>query len=194
MTVSDNSVVFLEGKRLYLRPSCKEDVPYFLVWINDEEVRQYLNRQVPLTEAEEVEHLEESRKKKNNVFLVIIDKKSKRPIGCMGLHDIDWKDRRATTGAVIGDKRFWNRGYGTEAKMLLLNYAFNTLNLRKICSAVLSFNKRSQTYNRKCGYRVEGVLKKQVFINGAYCDFVMMGLFKEDWLPLWEKFKKKGRL
>jgi len=38
------------------------------------------------------------------------------------------------------------------------------------------------------------VLKKQVFISGSYCDLVMMGLFKEDWMPLWEKFKKKGRL
>ena len=60
MTAADNSVVFLKGKRLYLRPACKEDVPYFLIWLNDEEVRLYLNRQVPLTEAEEIEHLEES--------------------------------------------------------------------------------------------------------------------------------------
>jgi RimJ/RimL family protein N-acetyltransferase len=78
--------------------------------------------------------------------------------------------------------------------MLLLNYAFNTLNMRKICSAVFAFNGRSQAYNRKCGYRVEGVSKKHVFVRGNYCDLVMMALFKEDWQPLWEKFKKRGRL
>ncbi len=61
----------------------------------------------------------------------------------MGIHRINWKDRTATTGAVIGEKAYWDKGYGSEAKMLVLDYAFNMLNLRKICSQVLAFNKRS---------------------------------------------------
>ena len=74
--------------------------------------------------------------------------------------------------------------------MLLLNYAFNTLNLRKIVSRVVSFNRRSKAYSEKCGYKVEGVLKKDIFKDGEYHDLICMAVFKDDWLPLWEKFRK----
>jgi RimJ/RimL family protein N-acetyltransferase len=188
-------IVFLAGKRVYLRPPMKEDVPLFLKWMNDEEVNQYLVAFLPFMEADETEWLENLHKNKNeNITLVIVHRKTGRAIGTIGLHRISWKDRRGTTGAVIGEKRFRNKGYGSEAKMLFLNYAFNTLNLRKICSTVLGFNKRSVRYSEKCGYRVEGVLKSHIFKRGEYQDEIHMAVFREDWLPLWKKFQKTGSL
>ncbi len=83
------------------------------------------------------------------------------------------------------------QGYGTEAKMLLLDYAFNTLNLRKVCSTVLAFNGRSQRYNEKCGYVVEGVQKAQVFRDGSYHDLILMAVFRDDWLPVWREYQKQ---
>ncbi len=189
------TVVFLKGKHVYLRPPMKEDIPLFLKWMNDEEVNQYLMAFLPLTEADEMEWLESlSKKKSESITLVIVHAKSGRAIGTMGLHRISWKDRRGTTGAVIGEKKFRNKGYGSEAKMLFLNYAFNTLNLRKICSSVLGFNARSVAYSKKCGYKVEGTLKSHIFKNGEYQDEIHMAVFKEDWLPLWKKFRKTGKL
>lgn len=190
----DQEVVFLRGRRVYLRPPTKEDIPLFLRWMNDSEVNQYLAVFLPTTEADESEWLDRLHRTKNEqVVLVIVDTNNHKPIGLMGIHDISWKDRRATTGAVIGEKSYWGQGYGTEAKMLLLNYAFNTLNLRKIGSRVYGFNKRSRAYSEKCGYKVEAVLKQEVFKNGKYHDLVLMAVFKEDWLPLWEKFRRTGR-
>ncbi len=113
-------------------------------------------------------------------------------IGTMGLHDVSWKDRVATTGALIGEKAYWGQGYGTDAKMTLLDYAFNTLNLRKICSSVLEFNERSLRYNLHCGYRVEGRRKQQHFHNGRYWDEILLGLFQEDWQPVWERYRETG--
>lgn len=165
----NRDIMFLKGRRIYLRPPTKEDIPLFLKWTNDREVNQYLSMFLPVTEIDETEWLNDLQKKKNeNITLVIVHAKSGRPIGTMGLHRIDWKDRRGTTGALIGEKKFQNKGYGTEAKMLFLDYAFNTLNLRKICSTVLGFNGRSVAYSKKCGYHVEGVLKSHVFKNGEY--------------------------
>jgi RimJ/RimL family protein N-acetyltransferase len=190
-----NDVTFLRGKRLYLRPPTKEDIPCFLRWINDPEVNCYLSKFLPVTEADEIEWLDRLHKNKNEeIVLVIVTAKNGQPIGTMGIHHINWKDRIATTGAMIGERAFWGKGYGSEAKMLLLNYAFNTLNLRKVCSLVLSFNKRSQAYSEKCGYKVEGVLKQHVFKNGRYWDLVNLAVFKRNWLPLWEKFCKTGRV
>jgi RimJ/RimL family protein N-acetyltransferase len=192
--VSDR-IVFLQGKRIYLRPPSKDDIPLFLRWINDPEVNQYLGGYLPMMEADEIEWLERIHKnKEKDMVFVLVDDKTNRPIGLMGLHGISWKDGTATTGAVIGEKLYWGKGCGTEAKMLLLNYAFNSLNLRKICSLVLSFNGRSQAYSQKCGYKVEGRLTKHIFKNGKFWDVIQMAIFKSDWLPKWETFQKTGKL
>jgi RimJ/RimL family protein N-acetyltransferase len=193
MKKRSDDVVFLRGKRVHLRPPTKDDIPSFLRWMNDQEVTQYLASFLPVTEADETEWFDRLQKSKNeNIVLVLVDVKSGNTIGVMGLHQISWKDRRATTGAVIGEKAYWGKGYGSEAKMLFLDYAFNILNLRKICSQVLGFNGRSQAYSKKCGYKVEAVLKRHIFKNGEYHDLIHMAVFKEDWLPLWKKFQKTG--
>ncbi|MDP2650318.1 MAG: GNAT family protein, partial [bacterium] len=72
-----------------------------------------------------------------------------------------------------------------------LDFAFNQLNLHKVCSCVHAFNTRSVRYSEKCGYVVEGVLKAHNFLNGAYHDEIHMAVFREPWLPLWEKYRKE---
>ncbi len=182
------SIVFLKGKRVVLRPLVKEDVSLLLLWINDPDVTQFLSIYLPMMEANENEWFNNLHKEiQNLVLMIVVDEK---PIGTMGIHNIDWKNRTANTGALIGEKDYWGKGYGTEAKMLMLNYAFNVLNLRKICSTVLAFNKRSHSYLLKCGYVEEGSRSKQYYINGQYWDEILMAVFKEDFLPLWRKYKK----
>ena len=105
-------------------------------------------------------------------------------IGVMGLHQINAKDGTAVTGSFIGEKQYWSKGYGTEAKKLVLGYAFNTLNLRKIRSMVYYFNGRSKRCLEKCGYHQEGVLERQNYRNGKYVDEILMAIFKEDFLKL----------
>jgi len=186
-------VVFLDGRHLYLRPPTKDDLPYLTRWINDQRVTRFLKTSVPMSEAAEAAWLEGlDGGKDRNIILVIVDKATGKPIGTMGLHRIDWKDRRATTGTMIGDRRYWEKGYGSEAKMLLLNYAFNTLNLHKICSGAIAFNARSIGYSKKCGYKEEGRLKQHVFKNGRYWDKVLLAVFKKDWLPIWKEFRRTG--
>jgi RimJ/RimL family protein N-acetyltransferase len=195
MTKKNDDVVFLRSKRLYLRPPTKDDIPYYLWWRNDQEVSQYLGAFLPFMEADGVEWLDRIHKNKEcDVVFTIVDAKTRKPVGLMGIHEISWKDRRATTGAMIGEKSYWGKGYGTEAKMLLLNYAFNTLNLRKMSLRVYAFNKRCKAYNEKCGYKVEAVLKQEMFKNGRYQDLIVMAVFKNGWIPLWEKFRKSNEI
>lgn len=166
-----------------------------LGWLNDPEVTQYLKRYLPMALNAEREYLENMHKRtETDVSFVILAHHGNAylPIGMMGLHRINHKDGLATTGAFIGSKEHWGRGLGTDAKMLLLKYAFDTLNLRKITSRVHGFNERSQRYNEKCGYKREGVLKQHHFVNGEYRDEVLMAVFREDFEPLWKKFEKNG--
>ncbi|MBI4992015.1 MAG: GNAT family N-acetyltransferase [Candidatus Harrisonbacteria bacterium] len=187
-------VVFLKGKKVILRPLNKEtDLEHITRWINDHEVTQYLTIYLPTTRKNEEGWLDSLNKDKENIVLAIETLDGKF-IGTMGIHQINWKDRTATTGALIGEKEYWGKGYGTDAKMLLLEYAFHTLNLRKICSVVFSFNKRSLRYSLHCGYKIEGTKRKQMFRKGRYWDEIILGLFKEEWLPIWRRYRKTGRI
>lgn len=178
---------------MLLRPLRKEtDLEACLRWINDPEVNHYLKIYLPMPAQGEAEWFDSIAKSRSDIVLAI-ETLTGKFIGTMGLHRINWKDRVATTGALIGEKEYWGKGYGTDAKMILLDYAFNTINLRKICSSVFSFNKRSLRYLLHTGYKVEGVRRKQIFKQGKYWDEIILGLFRQDWLPAWERYQEASK-
>jgi len=189
-----NNPIFIQGKKIILRPLNKEiDLKLCWEWVNNPEIRNFLLIPFPSTKHMEEKWFDENETK-DDVVLAIETLKDREFIGTMGLHRINWINRVATTGTLIGKKEYWGRGYGTDAKMFLLNYAFNTLNLRKIKSEVVIYNKRSLQYSLHCGYKIEGKRIKEQFKNGKYHDLILLGLFKEDWLPVWEHYQKTGNI
>jgi RimJ/RimL family protein N-acetyltransferase len=189
----ERSVVFLEGKKVILRPLDKRtDAGNMQHWINDPVVRLNLAMIFPQTLKNEEDFIDCCGDTTKGIVLAITIKETGEFIGVMGLHDIDWPNRNATTGALIGEKKYWGRGYGTDAKMILLNYAFNTLNLHTVSSSAIAFNKRSIGYNTHCGYKVEGVCRSRIFRSGRYWDRVMLSVMKKDWLPIWRQYQKTG--
>lgn len=195
MEKEQKQTVCLVGKKVILRPRRKElDLENCWRWINDPEIAPFIQIVPPIDFKSEEEWFDGVGKDGNNKVFVIVDKENGKPIGNMGLHNIDWVHRFAVSGALIGEKEYWGKGYGTDAKMLLLNYAFNTLGLRKVCSSVYDFNSRSLDYNKHCGYKVEGVLRKQRFKAGKYCDEILVAVFREDWEPIWDLYQKTGKV
>ncbi|HEU0080447.1 MAG TPA: GNAT family protein [Candidatus Paceibacterota bacterium] len=186
---SARHVVFLRGKKTFLRPLEEGDLPLLTRWINDPEVTRYLTAYLPQSLESEKEWFAKLKSNKNEVTLGICTLDGTL-IGVMGTHHINWKDGTTTTGAFIGEKKLWGKGYGTDAKMQLLNYCFNELGLRKIMSRVIAFNGRSLAYSKHCGYVVEGTSRLEVFKGGQYWDVIDLGLFKEEWLPYWQKYQR----
>ena len=184
----------LKGKKVILRPvDLEKDLDNFYDWINDFEVMKFLGKPYkPIPKDKEKELLQKMLSDDSNVVFAI-ETSDGRHIGVTGLHKIAHFDGTAVTGTFIGDKNYWSRGYGTDAKMLLLWYAFNVLNLRRINSRVISFNKRSLKCQLKCGYKVEGVMKKEVWKNGRYYDLITLAVFRRDWSKIWQNYSKKGR-
>jgi RimJ/RimL family protein N-acetyltransferase len=125
-----------------------------------------------------------------STLMLAIETSEGEYIGNMGLHNINWRDRTATTGTLIGEKNYWGKGLGTEAKILLLRHAFHTMNLRKICSQVIEFNGRSKRYSEKCGYKSEGVLRMHTFRRGRYWDLENLAVFAEDFATVWERYER----
>lgn len=128
------------GERVYLSPINVEDVEKYTEWVNDLDVT------INLIIAPNVYSLEKERealirlnKEGYNFAIVTLDKDEL--IGNCGLIDVNLIHRTAEAGIFIGNKNYWNKGYGTEAMNLLLDYGFNLLNLNNIMLRVYSFNK-----------------------------------------------------
>lgn len=185
-------IEFLGDSVLYLRPVELSDVPNLQRWINDPEVRRFLKIHVPMnTEAEKgyVESL--SNNSGSSVTLAIVLRDGDRHIGSVAFHRINWKNREAETGSVIGEKDCWSKGYGFRAKMLLLGYGFNELNLHRVSSRVYDFNSRSRRCLEKCGYIQEGTSRKQIFRDGEYHDVYNFGILRDEFLPVWQKYQQQ---
>lgn len=187
-------LTFRESKRVRLRIITEDDAPTLATWMNDPETTQYITRYLPMTTAAQREWIAKLYKSNEDFVFGIESTEDDTLIGTMGIHGVRYQHGTATTGAVIGNKAYLGKGYGSEAKMLLLKYAFDTLGLRKICATVYAFNERSLAYQKKCGYQIEGVRKNQHFINGQYWDEVLLAVYREDWLPIWEQYLETGRV
>jgi len=172
---------FLIGERLYLRPLELGDLEACLRWINDPEVTRTLALYRPLNSLREREWLERLYKDDRDIVLAIILKESDKHIGNVGLHRIDWKDRRAELGILIGEREEWGKGYGAEAIELMLDYAFTKLNLHRVFLRVYANNPRAIRCYEKIGFRREGVLRESHFAEGRYWDTLVMGILQREW-------------
>jgi RimJ/RimL family protein N-acetyltransferase len=102
-------------------------------------------------------------------------------IGSNGLADIDWLNRTAETETEIVRGDFRGGGFGTEAKHLLLEYAFCQLGLHMVRSMAWAFNTRSCEALRKQGYRDAGRMAWTGFKSGEMADDLVFDLLASEW-------------
>jgi RimJ/RimL family protein N-acetyltransferase len=81
----------------------------------------------------------------------------------------------------IYDRRFWSRGFGTEALRLLLRYAFDDLALHRVDLRVIAYNVRAMRCYEKCGFVREGVERECALVDGVWHDDVMMGILEDEY-------------
>lgn len=184
-------VVFLRGKQICLRPLDESDLPWLLRWANDREVSEFFSRHRPTTAVMEKKWLEKILADKgSDVRLGIMLAREYELIGTVSLHRVDLVHGTAWVGIAIGRKDCWSKGYGFEAIMLLLDYGFNQLNLRKVCWGAFDSNERSIGCAQKCGFREEGRMKAQFRRGDQFLDDLSFGVFRDDWLLLWKKYQQ----
>jgi len=173
---------FLVGNKIYLRPLEIEDLERCVRWINNEEINQFLLvGRTPFNRIREEEWLRSLYKDQRNIVLAIVLKENDEHIGNVGIHFISWVDRYGILGIMIGEKKHWDKGYGTEATRLMVNYAFNTLNLKRVELSVFEFNERAIKCYLKAGFKEEGRLKNRRFKAGRYWDEIVMAVLRENW-------------
>lgn len=176
----------LEGKLVRLRPTEPEDRDRYYEWLNDEEVKEFLGNRYYFSRLAEEEWIRERAKKTgafDNVHFAI-DTLDGRHIGSLGFHEIVPDDSRAVLGVMIGDKEFWSHGYGTDAIVTLLRFAFDEMNLHRVWLHVDSRNMRAIACYKKCGFVEEGRLRDDRFARGRYWDVLTMGVLAKEFRQL----------
>lgn len=167
------------GENIYLSPINPEDVEQYTEWINDPEISINLGVAANVFSLlKERETLERMAREGHN--FAIIEIKHDRLLGNCSLMDVDLINRKAELGIFIGNKQYWNRGFGREAIMLLLDYGFNILNLNNIMLKVFSFNQRAINCYKKCGFKEIGRRREAKIIGNKKYDDIYMDILAEE--------------
>jgi diamine N-acetyltransferase len=175
---------FLVGKRLYLRPLEKADLAHIRAWANDPQVRRLTGEVKPMSEAGAEEFYERMRNDPDRIWFVVVLKEGDRPIGEAGLLRMFPPWRTTDLSIILGDKGAWGQGYGTEAILLLLDYAFGCLNMHRAAIGVVGWNERALAFYEKVGFRREGVQRDGYYHGHEYSDFVMMSILEDEYRAL----------
>ncbi|MDQ3654178.1 MAG: GNAT family N-acetyltransferase [Chloroflexota bacterium] len=171
------------GRRVYLRPIEKKDAAQIAYW-SRQETETFWDAGRWMYSTHGFAAHETDRQKKDpqtSVHFAVCLRANDELIGTLGLDDIDYVHGFAETGSAIARPEYRGSGYGSEAKHLLFDYAFNTLNLHALQSFVIFPNTRSAAALRKQGYREAGRLHWDFASFGKFENFICFDLLASDW-------------
>ncbi|MEX2548304.1 MAG: GNAT family protein [Chloroflexota bacterium] len=173
----------IRGERVYLRGSERSDIPLFVRWFNDSETISYLSMRAPMSEAGEEQWFTQMLKQegKDAYHFVLCRLEDDKPIGTIGLFQVDSVNGNAGIGLGIGEKALWGQGYGTDAMFALLDFGFGQLRLERMWLEVHDFNARARRSYEKCGFVLEGTERHAIFKHGQFHDVHLMSILRDEW-------------
>jgi len=169
----------LEGRLVRLRALEPSDVERAYTWVNDREVTQFLLLRYPMSRTQEEKYLADAAEQGNAYADVrlAMETKDGLHIGMCGLHHTSPENRHASLGIMVGDKSYWSNGYGSDAVMTLLRFAFEEMNLNRVELGVFEFNERAIACYLKCE---EGRRREHYFQEGRYWDIIDMSVLRRE--------------
>jgi RimJ/RimL family protein N-acetyltransferase len=186
-------VEFLSGKNVYLRPIESADYPLFHQWANDPETRGLTGEVRPTSYDALQEYYEKIQKEEDRIWLAVVARQTHRVIGETGLLRMFPAWRTTDWSMIIGDSEARGQGFGTEAALLMLNYAFGVQNFHRVSIGVVGFNTRALRFYERLGFKREGIQEDGYYYAHVYHDFVMMRLMEDEFREKWKASIEIGR-
>jgi ribosomal-protein-serine acetyltransferase len=147
--------------------------------------REYLSKWLPWADNSNLEDTkafiqsELNRFAKNDGFTSGIFYKNKF-VGCLGIHEIDWKNKKTSIGYWIGEE-FQGQGIMTAAVKSMINYTFKVLGLNRIEIRACTENLKSRAIPERLGFKHEGTITHAELNKERYFDHEIYGLIAEEW-------------
>jgi len=165
----------LKGEKVSMRKIEKKDLVSCIKWFRDPEVVKFLSNSIKnITEETELDWFNFIESSDHDLVFAIISICDGEYIGNCGLHKIDWNEKVCEFGMFIGNKDYWNRGYGTDALKTIIDFAFRKLGLQTIKLLVYEYNHRAMKVYKNCGFVLVDTLKKHHLYNDIYWDTFVM--------------------
>jgi RimJ/RimL family protein N-acetyltransferase len=173
----------IRGKMVSLRAPEPRDVPQLNAWANDPGLwRNLTGWHFPYSMASTERWVETPRAPTSAHQVWCIEAPGAGFIGTGSLSGLDWKNRNATIGLLVGSEANRGTGLAVDASFALMRYAFDELGLNRLEAPVLAYNERSlRMFTQKLGFRQEGIRQQAHFREGRFHDEVLLGLLAEDY-------------
>ncbi|MDI6871614.1 MAG: GNAT family N-acetyltransferase [Bacillota bacterium] len=167
-----------QGDLVVLRPLERGDFPAVVRWSEDPELSSLVDGGVPETMEECEEWYHKAKSDRYHQIMAIVTKDG-RLIGDIELNHITWRNGHAEMRIRIGEKEYWNRGFGTDAVLTLMRYVFTRLHLNRLYLRVYSLNHRAIACYEKCGFKKEGILRRTDEA-GQRREIILMRVLREE--------------
>lgn len=169
------------GKRIILRGIENTDIPDFHSWANDPEIASGQGEvHWPSSMWQQNRWFERVQNDERNIRLAVQHKNGEL-IGYSGFWNINWRDRRAEHGLLIGNMEYRKQGFGREIILTCARYAFEELGFHRLDATILATNSASIKAYEACGYKTEGALRDHAYRGGVFVDRIMLGLLASDY-------------
>jgi len=166
------------GTKCYLSPINLDDAEHFTKWLNDPEVANNL-RATPdnISLSHEKKILE---KLADDHRYAIVEIESDRLLGWAGLKDVDYVHRHCLFVVFIGEAEDRGKGYGSEAVRLLLEHAFDYLNMHNVGLWVFEYNTPAIACYKSIGFREVGRRRHALMRFGKFHDVILMDMLEDE--------------
>ena len=172
------------GERVYLRPFTRADAEQFAIWSRREEASEagFNVGRYMMSKLGKWNWAENYQKQAFPEWIrfAVVDRETDELVGGNGMLEMHYHDRRGETERQAGGKNP-DQGYGSEGKHLVLDYAFNRLDLHMVTSWVYFPNTRSAAALRKQGYREAGRINWLYSNKGRFDSFVVFDYLADEW-------------
>jgi len=173
------------GKSIFLRAMDEDDLPLLLAWLNDPVISRLVGGWTYPTSMTEQKEWFKRTLQDRSVKRLIVQSPVDGVIGLTGLWEIDWQNRHALTALKIGASDIRGKGYGTDAIMTMMAYAFHTIGLNRLWGLILEYNIPSyKAYVEKCGWKVEGINRQHIYRDGKYHNQLRVGILRDEFYNL----------
>ena len=170
------------GKQVYIRQLQNDD---FENWCKASESKEFRimcgaskgSKAPPIKKRKE--NFKQAINQESGLHFAIIKKADDTYIGSCRLHKINKCDKNARLAIGLLSEHF-GQGYGTDSMKCLLKFGFKKLNLHRMELRVLDFNKRGISAYKKCGFKKDGILRENAYIDGKYYDDIMMSILESE--------------
>jgi RimJ/RimL family protein N-acetyltransferase len=146
----------ISTERFDLREMTAGDLPFVAEMVGDTEtMRFYPHRFTPLEARRWLDRQLERYSRDGHGLWLVVERESGRRVGQVGLALQDLDGTREPEIGWLIHRRFWRRGFATEAGRGVRDHAFGSLGLERVISLIRPINEPSQGVARKVGMDAE---------------------------------------